>query len=426
MVGCISSGAVWAMADYINSIFERYLHAKKIFKNKEVLRHSYTPKELPHRKEQIEELAHILVPVLRGETPSNVFVYGKTGTGKTVTIKFVTEELKRISDKYNVPVEVIYINCEIVDTQYRVLANIVNHFKNESGVEVPLVGWPTDEVYAKLKDVIDAEERFVIIVLDEIDKLIKKSGDDILYSLTRINTELKRAKVSIIGISNDLKFKEYLDARVLSSLSEEEVVFPPYDATQLKDILLQRAENAFNEGVLDDAVVPLCAALAAREHGDARRALDLLRVAGEIAEREGAGKVTERHVWLAQEKIEQDTMEEVIKTLPLHSKVLLYSIVLLDENGELPANTGDVYSVYTTLCEYIDLDSLTQRRVSDLINELDMLGIINAKVVSKGRYGRTKEIRLNVTPHKVKKIFGQDDQLRPLLTVNLSRQRRLI
>ncbi len=414
------------MADYINSIFERYLHAKKIFKNKEVLRHSYTPKELPHRKEQIEELAHILVPVLRGETPSNVFVYGKTGTGKTVTIKFVTEELKRISDKYNVPVEVIYINCEIVDTQYRVLANIVNHFKNESGVEVPLVGWPTDEVYAKLKDVIDAEERFVIIVLDEIDKLIKKSGDDILYSLTRINTELKRAKVSIIGISNDLKFKEYLDARVLSSLSEEEVVFPPYDATQLKDILLQRAENAFNEGVLDDAVVPLCAALAAREHGDARRALDLLRVAGEIAEREGAGKVTERHVWLAQEKIEQDTMEEVIKTLPLHSKVLLYSIVLLDENGELPANTGDVYSVYTTLCEYIDLDSLTQRRVSDLINELDMLGIINAKVVSKGRYGRTKEIRLNVTPHKVKKIFGQDDQLRPLLTVNLSRQRRLI
>jgi len=414
------------MADYINSIFERYLHAKKIFKNKEVLRHSYTPKELPHRREQIEELAHILVPVLRGETPSNVFVYGKTGTGKTVTIKFVTEELKRISNKYSVPVEVIYINCEIVDTQYRVLANIVNHFKKESGVEVPLVGWPTDEVYAKLKDVIDAKERFVIIVLDEIDKLIKKSGDDILYSLTRINTDLKRAKVSIIGISNDLKFKEYLDARVLSSLSEEEVVFPPYDATQLRDILLQRAENAFNEGVLDDAVVPLCAALAAREHGDARRALDLLRVAGEIAEREGAGKVAERHVWLAQEKIEQDTMEEVIKTLPLHSKVLLYSIVLLDENGELPANTGDVYSVYTSLCEYIDLDSLTQRRVSDLINELDMLGIINAKVVSKGRYGRTKEIRLNVTPHKVKKIFGQEDQLRPLLTVNLSRQRRLI
>ncbi len=151
-------------------------------------------------------------------------------------------------------------------------------------------------------------------------------------------------------------------------------------------------------------------------------------MAGEIAEREGgASKVTERHVWKAQEKIEQDTMEEVIKTLPLHSKVLLYAIVLLDENGELPANTGDVYSVYKSLCDHIDLEPLTQRRVSDLINELDMLGIINAKVVSKGRYGRTKEIRLNVTPYKVKNIYRHDHQLQPpLLTVSMSSQRRLL
>ncbi|HIP88490.1 MAG TPA: ORC1-type DNA replication protein [Thermococcus paralvinellae] len=410
---------------YLDSIFEKYLKARRIFKNKEVLRHSYTPKELPHRREQIETLAHILVPVLRGETPSNVFVYGKTGTGKTVTVKFVTEELKKISQRYGIPVDVIYLNCEIVDTQYRVLANIVNYFKHESGFEVPLVGWPTDEVYKKLKDVIDARERFVIIVLDEIDKLIKKSGDDILYSLTRINTELNNAKVSVIGISNDLKFKEYLDPRVLSSLSEEEVVFPPYDANQLRDILMQRAREAFYPDVLDDAVVPLCAALAAREHGDARRALDLLRVSGEIAEREGASKVTEKHVWKAQEKIEQDTMEEVIKTLPLHSKILLYSIVLLDENGDLPANTGDVYAVYKELCDYMDVEPLTQRRISDLINELDMLGIINAKVVSKGRYGRTKEIRLNVTPYKVKNIYRFDYSLQPLLPVNIAIQRRL-
>ncbi len=414
------------MSNDLDSLFERYLKARKIFKNKEVLRHSYTPKELPHRKDQIEELAHILVPVLRGEPPSNVFVYGKTGTGKTVTIKFVTEELRKASRKYNVPVDVIYINCEIIDTQYRVLANVVNYFKDRTGVEVPMVGWPTDEVYSKLKRVLESTGSFVIIVLDEIDKLVKKSGDDVLYSLTRINSELSRTKVSIIGISNDLKFKDYLDPRVISSLSEEEVVFPPYDANQLRDILLQRARDAFYEGVLDSGVVPLCAALAAREHGDARRALDLLRVAGEIAEREGASKVTERHVIKAQEKIEQDTMEEVIKTLPLHSKVLLYAIVLMDENGDLPANTGDVYSVYSELCDRIDLPPLTQRRISDLINELDMLGIINAKVVSKGRYGRTKEIRLSITPYRIKNIYRRDPQVRSLLPLGISTQRRLI
>ncbi|RLF77650.1 cell division control protein Cdc6 [Thermococci archaeon] len=409
----------------LNSLFEKYMNNERIFKNKDVLRHSYTPKELPHRREQIETLVHILVPVLRGETPSNIFVYGKTGTGKTVTVRYVTDDLIKISQKYNIPVDVIYLNCEIIDTQYRVLANIVNYFKEESGVEVPLVGWPTDEVYTQLKKVVDMKERFLIIVLDEIDKLVKKSGDDVLYSLTRINTELKNAKVSIVGISNDLRFKEYLDPRVLSSLSEEEVVFPPYDANQLRDILMQRAQEAFYDGVLDDAVVPLCAALAAREHGDARRALDLLRVSGEIAEREMSPKVTEKHVWKAQEKIEQDTMEEVIKTLPLHSKILLYAIVLLDENGELPANTGDVYSVYRELCEYLDLEPLTQRRISDLINELDMLGIVNAKVVSKGRYGRTKEIRLNITPYKVKNIYRFEETLRPLISVSMLKQRRL-
>ncbi len=410
---------------YLDSLFERYLNARRIFRNKEVLRHSYTPKELPHRLEQIETLAHILVPVLKGETPSNIFVYGKTGTGKTVTIKFVTDELKRVSEKYNVPVEVIYLNCEVVDTQYRVLANIVNHFRYESGFEVPLVGWPTDEVYSKLKEVLDAKERFIIIVLDEIDKLVKKNGDDILYNLTRINTELHRARVSIIGISNDLRFKEFLDARVLSSLSEEEVVFPPYDASQLRDILEQRASEAFNEGVLDPAVIPLCAALAAKEHGDARKALDLLRVSGEIAEREGSEKVLERHVRKAQEKIEQDTMEEVIKTLPLHSKLVLYAVVVLEEDNALPVHTGEVYVVYRELCDALDVEPLTQRRVSDLINELDMLGVINAKVVSKGRYGRTKEIRLNIPPFKVKNMFRKDYHLQALLAMDFHRQRRL-
>ncbi|RLF85184.1 cell division control protein Cdc6, partial [Thermococci archaeon] len=149
----------------LNSLFEKYMNNERIFKNKDVLRHSYTPKELPHRREQIETLVHILVPVLRGETPSNIFVYGKTGTGKTVTVRYVTDDLIKISQKYNIPVDVIYLNCEIIDTQYRVLANIVNYFKEESGVEVPLVGWPTDEVYTQLKKVVDMKERFLIIVL---------------------------------------------------------------------------------------------------------------------------------------------------------------------------------------------------------------------------------------------------------------------
>ncbi len=391
------------------NIFEDILTSPKIFKNRDVLRHTYTPDDLPHRDEQIRALASILAPALRGETPSNVLIYGKTGTGKTATVKFVGRQLEEMSRKLNVRCMVHYINCELIDTQYRVLASLANAL----GRTVPMTGWPTDQVYEEVKKAIDVKEQTVIIVLDEIDKLVKK-GDEALYNLSRINSELEKGKVSIIGISNDLKFKNYLDPRVISSLSEEEIIFPPYNAEQLKDILEQRAKLAFYEGVLEDEVIPYCAALAAQEHGDARKALDLLRVSGEIAEKENADRVTKEHVKKAVKKIESDHIAEAVRTLPAQSKVLLFGMVLLTESGCRKFTTGEVYAVYKNLCRRVGLDVLTQRRISDLISELDMLGIINSIVISKGRYGRTREIKLDVPIDDVKRVILEDCRLEAL------------
>ncbi len=385
------------------NVFEDFLSLSPIFKNRDVLRHSYTPDHLPHREEQIRQLALLLSPALRGETPSNIFVYGKTGTGKTATVKLVARQLEEMGSKLNTSVCVHYINCEIVDTAYRVFASIARKL----GRSVPLTGWPTDQVYEEVKSVIDKKNIILIVVLDEIDKLARK-GEEALYSLTRINSELERSKVSIIGISNNLNFKNFLDARIVSSLSEEEVVFPPYNAEQLKDILKQRAELAFYEGVLEDGVIELCAALAAQEHGDARRALDLLRVSAEIAERERDSKVRIEHVKKAVKKIECDHIAEVIRTLPIHSKILLYGMVLL---AGKKFTTGEVYCIYKKLCGKIGIDPLTQRRISDLISELDMLGIINSIVVSKGRYGRTREISIDTNVEVIRRILEEDYRL---------------
>jgi len=385
------------------NVFEDFLSLSPIFKNRDVLRHSYTPDHLPHREEQIRQLALLLSPALRGETPSNIFVYGKTGTGKTATVKLVARQLEEMGSKLNASVCVHYINCEIVDTAYRVFASIARKL----GRSVPLTGWPTDQVYEEVKSVIDKKNIILIVVLDEIDKLARK-GEEALYSLTRINSELERSKVSIIGISNNLNFKNFLDARIVSSLSEEEVVFPPYNAEQLKDILKQRAELAFYEGVLEDGVIELCAALAAQEHGDARRALDLLRVSAEIAERERDSKVRIEHVKKAVKKIECDHIAEVIRTLPIHSKILLYGMVLL---AGKKFTTGEVYCIYKKLCGKIGIDPLTQRRISDLISELDMLGIINSIVVSKGRYGRTREISIDTNVEVIRRILEEDYRL---------------
>ena len=441
-------------------LFDDLLSGEPIFENKEVLRPSYTPHELPHRKEQINKMATILVAALRGETPSNILIYGKTGTGKTASAKFVSQELESTSQKYRVPCEVEYINCEVTDTQYRVLAQLANKFIEENerlidewladlrelresalddaaalddaeydSVEavddrvaeleadrddfetVPMTGWPTDRVYSVFFDAVDYHERVVVIMLDEIDKLVEKSGDDTLYNLSRMNSELANSRVSIMGISNDLKFTDFLDPRVKSSLGEEEIVFPPYDANQLRDILQHRSDVAFKPDALTDDVIPLCAAFAAQEHGDARRALDLLRTAGELAERDQAEVIDEDHVRKAQDKIELDRVVEVVRTLPTQSKIVLFSIILLEKNGVHNVNTGEVYNIYKRLCEEIDADVLTQRRVTDLISELDMLGIVNAAVVSKGRYGRTKEISLSVPIDETEAVLLSDSRL---------------
>jgi len=441
-------------------LFDDLLSGEPIFEKKEVLRPSYTPRKLPHREDQINSMATILVSALRGDTPSNILIYGKTGTGKTASAKFVSEELETTSQKYEVPCEVEYINCEVTDTQYRVLAQLANKFieKNRQHLsdridqleslherarddetvlatepfesiakldskleelreerdgfeEVPMTGWPTDRVYNTFFEAVDHTERVVVIMLDEIDKLVEKSGDDTLYNLSRMNSELENSRVSIMGISNDLKFTDFLDPRVKSSLGEEEIVFPPYDANQLRDILEARAQVAFEDDSLSGEVIPLCAAFAAQEHGDARRALDLLRTAGELAERDKTDRVLEDHVRQAQEKIELDRVVEVVRTLPTQSKLVLFAIILLEKNGVHNINTGEVYNIYKSLCEEIDADVLTQRRVTDLISELDMLGIVNAVVVSKGRYGRTKEISLSVPIDETEAVLLSDSRL---------------
>ena len=387
----------------LDKIFESF-DDDRIFKDKSILQSNYRPEEIPHREDQIKQVASVLAPVLRGEKTSNLFLYGKTGTGKTLSILYMKDQLLKRAKKdqgFNLKIE--YINCKlkkVSDTEYRILAEIIKKL----GGKVPNTGLPTEAVYSKFIDIIDKEKQFLVLILDEIDQAVKKISSDFLYNLTRLNLELSKTQICLVGISNDLTFLDGLDPRVRSSLSEEEIIFPPYNAIQLQEILNKRAEGAFKEGVIQEGVIAKCAAFAAREHGDARRALDLLRIAGEMAERDNSKKILMKHLDEANTKIERDKILDVIKTEPKQFQYVLHSIITLSEKSKgSPVFTGDVYNFYEEVCLKNKAEILTQRRVSDIVQEFDMLGIINVRVVSKGRGGRMREIKLAIAKPIVEK-----------------------
>jgi len=391
------------MGNELDKIFEAFEN-NGIFKNKSMLQSNYQPEDIPHRDKQIKQIASILAPVLRGDKASNLFLYGKTGTGKTLSIQYVKDELlKRVKKDADFKLKIEYLNCKlkkVSDTEYRILAELIKKF----GVVVPATGLPTQSVYNKFLEVIDSEKQTIVLILDEIDQTVKKISDDFLYNLTRLNSELTKSQICLVGISNNLTFLDELDPRVKSSLSEEEIVFDPYNALQLQDILTKRANDTFKTGVMQDGVIAKCAALAAREHGDARRALDLLRVAGELAERDNSKKIHIKYIDEANDKIERDKILDVIKSEPKQFQPVLSSIIQLSEkNPNSHLFTGEVYNFYRDLCTKNNLEILTQRRVSDIIQEFDMLGIITVTVISKGRGGRMREIKLAIA----KDIIGK-------------------
>ncbi|HEB47158.1 MAG TPA: AAA family ATPase [Candidatus Pacearchaeota archaeon] len=390
------------MKSELDKIFETF-DRNMIFKDKSVLQSNHMPGKIPHRTEQIKQIASILAPVLKGERTSNVFLYGKTGTGKTLSVLYVKDELLRRMKGDSFKLRIEYLNCKlkkVADTEYRILAELIKKL----GEKVPSTGLPTEAVYSKFIDIIDSEKQFLVLILDEIDQAVKKISSDFLYNLTRLNSELSKTQICIVGISNDLTFLEGLDPRVRSSLSEEEIVFPPYNALQLQDILSNRSVSAFKENVVQEGVIAKCAAFAAREHGDARRALDLLRIAGELAERSGSKKILFKHIDEANTKIEKDKILDVIKSEPKQFQYVLHTIINLCEKSKgHPIFTGDVYNNYEEICVKNKAEVLTQRRVSDIIQEFDMLGIINVRVISKGRGGRMREIKLAISKNIIDK-----------------------
>jgi len=414
----------------VEDLFEKELQERKIFKNISILSPHYVPEELPHRESEIRDMTRIIAPVLRNEKPDNLFIYGKTGTGKTVSVKYVLRKLEEFvqnpdKNSGNVLVGVVYMNCKVRNSKYQVFLKILEDdaLNTPEMKSIPLSdrsdkglkGMDPADLYDRLLKVVQENSLNLLVVLDEID-MITKGLNDVVYLLTRINDELGSGSVSIIGMSNDARFKKRLDPRSKSTLCEEERLFRPYNAVELKSILKQRVAAGFQRGALVNSAISRIAAFAAQD-GDARYALKLLQKAGEIAQDSGNEKVTEDDVGKAKKAVERDIMAEAISTLPEHQQIVMYSIASLALQGGMYKRlsgindgdlfTGEVYEAYESNCNALRRSQRTMRQFSEYLNEFEMLGLITLRASGKGVRGTTRLIRLGYPPQEIKSIVRE-------------------
>lgn len=388
----------------LDRFFDEYINRNTIFKNRDALTDSYIPKKIFHRDYEVKKIASVLAPALKLEKPSNLFIYGKTGTGKTLTVTYVLKHFVNKIKELNLPIKIININARLrnlADTEYKLLGFIVKELNKNTSV----TGISVEELYEKFFELIKPY-KIVILVIDEIDAVVKKSGDSFLYNLLRSHYQTN-TKISLIGISNDIFMMEKLDPRVKSSLFHEEIIFEPYNALQLIDILKERAEVAFKEGVVGEGVIEKIAAISAQEHGDARRAINLLRLSGEVAERENSEKININHVDKAIEELEKNEVIQTVKSLPKQHQIVLYTLInFLTKKDDKIAYTGVLYNFYEQFVNNnLKIKPITPRRFSEILSELDLMGLIRAEINYLAGRGKTRFISLPMKKEVIYEIM---------------------
>jgi archaeal cell division control protein 6 len=436
----------------------------ELFKNSEVLEEDHTPEQIVCRDEVMDEYVDVLKPIYKGRPPQNAFLYGDTGVGKTAVTKYLIKQLRKditekntdLDEEEQTDLTVVRINCQNLTSKrertssYQVAVALVNELRAPEHM-IAATGYAPQAIYSMLYDEIDKLGGTVLVILDEVDRI----GDDdtILYELPRArdNEKVQAARIGLIGISNDYTFRSNLSPKVRDTLCESEIKFPAYDANQLRRILRMRAENAFHNTrvfspddpeyneyaseeqqaadedvfvskVMENDVIPLCAAFAMRESsGSARRAIRLLRRSGEIAEGQGISQITEEHVRQAMEDLEYGDMVDSITDQDAQKQYILAALANLSEQNATPARVKTIYAAYKRVYSRFEGEPLGQRGMYNHLTKLVMLGFLNQIENNTGRKGGQYyefEFSDEVGAEKVREAFKRMETTWPKVNIS--------
>ncbi len=353
------------------------------------------------REKQINRIISHLGPVLDGIHPPPALIFGPTGSGKTVTLIHVLSTFQRVAEKRGIGFRYCYVDLSSPKTFFGALNEVA--ISLDSSNRKYRKGIPIDHMQAKIAEAIGSYYGFLCLLVDEADNL-KPNADGFLTFLGKTLPRKVSCRLMLILLTNRLDWEKTLDARILSFLKKTDILFEPYDALDLLEILKLRVEKALDRSKVDVSALKKVAALASRETGDARRAVELLAKAVSLAE-ETSGQLTEKEVDLAESQLEVDKTVALIRALATQQRLVLQACYLVLAKGEKRVSTGQAYEAYRNICDGDQVRPLTQRRFSDIIGFLDLYGLINARVISKGRYGNTREILSSLNEEVVQKFL---------------------
>ncbi|WP_348611701.1 orc1/cdc6 family replication initiation protein [Halobaculum rarum] len=360
-----------------------------LFEDKSILSEEYRPDDIVEREEEIDAYRIALKDVLFGRNPSNVFIYGKTGVGKTAVTEYITsalaDEVDRRSEADDLHVH--SHNCND-DTVYRTVRSLIHSIRGDDGEPFPETGLSTSHALETLYEEMDDRGGTFLFVLDEVDHL--SDPDSLLYELprARANGNLKTARVGLIGISNNYTFRSSLSPKVKDTLMEKEIGFSPYDAGELRSILANRAEKALIDGAYEKSSIALCAAMAAKDTGSARQAIDLLREGGDVAEERGADRIVDEHIHVASDRVQRGRVRDKLRDQTMHGQLILEAVARLERDGETGVRSKAIKDVYERVAVGWGHDPLTTlKSVQNHLADLTMLGFLERSERNDGRAG---------------------------------------
>jgi len=381
-----------------------------IIKNHNVFTPHYYPNELPHRQKEVETIIGRLVPVLSNQKPNNLFLYGKSGTGKTAVASYVTSQLKLICEDRGIKLTIKHINCKANNTRYAFLRQIPNN-RNL----IPQSGWSLTQLHEAIEQDLHSGEEHILLIADEVDQL--KHADDIMYRLSRVNDERKSENLmTFIAISNDIDFRSRLSPRTKSALCEDEIIFHPYNATEMFGILQQRAKLGLVDGAVRDKELKLISAWAARESGDARYALKLLEKSATITQESHKEQISKDDIIYAKDHVEVDLTCQVCERLPEQEQVLMLAVTLLSRNnGQHPVLSGEAYTAYEKLIKrfFPNRDPMTLRWMQVKLGELEQIGLVSLTMSGKGFRGKSRFIQVTENKEAIEKYLRNKLGLAP-------------